>query len=130
MATWLGSPISASSVQRIIRNVHDRRFDCLSSPTGKTHPSRGGTETSHHCGRIRSLRYSSIVDPDLHLALTVGGVGVERGDEGVPVQSEPVLVRVHSECLTGDVLHSALCDCGSQLHFAMQQIVESVEVSC
>ncbi len=76
-------------------------------------------------GEFDLFAYSSIVDPDLHLALTVGGVGVERGDEGVPVQSEPVLVRVHSECLTGDVLHSALCDCGSQLHFAMQQIVES-----
>jgi 3,4-dihydroxy 2-butanone 4-phosphate synthase / GTP cyclohydrolase II len=36
-----------------------------------------------------------------------------------------VLVRVHSECLTGDVLHSRLCDCGSQLHHAMQQILEA-----
>jgi 3,4-dihydroxy 2-butanone 4-phosphate synthase/GTP cyclohydrolase II len=41
----------------------------------------------------------------------------------VPIQADPVLVRVHSECLTGDVLHSALCDCGSQLHRALQQIV-------
>jgi 3,4-dihydroxy 2-butanone 4-phosphate synthase/GTP cyclohydrolase II len=35
------------------------------------------------------------------------------------------LVRVHSECLTGDVLHSALCDCGSQLHHALSQIVKA-----
>ncbi len=40
----------------------------------------------------------------------------------VPEQAEPVLVRVHSECLTGDVLHSGLCDCGAQLHRAMQQV--------
>jgi len=40
----------------------------------------------------------------------------------VPEQTEPVLVRVHSECLTGDVLHSALCDCGEQLHRAMEQV--------
>jgi len=65
--------------------------------------------------------YSSIVDSDLHLALTVGGVGLEKDDHS----DEPVLVRVHSECLTGDVLLSALCDCGSQLHHAMSQIVES-----
>ena len=43
----------------------------------------------------------------------------------VPVQTEPVLVRMHSECLTGDVLHSAKCDCGPQLQFAMQQVAEA-----
>jgi len=64
--------------------------------------------------------YSSIVDSDLHLALTIGGVGIDSAE-----QTEPVLVRVHSECLTGDVLHSALCDCGSQLHHALTQIAES-----
>lgn len=65
--------------------------------------------------------YNSLVDPEPHLALCVGGVGVESGGV-VPEQHEPVLVRVHSECLTGDVLHSALCDCGAQLHFALEQI--------
>jgi 3,4-dihydroxy 2-butanone 4-phosphate synthase / GTP cyclohydrolase II len=69
--------------------------------------------------------YSSIVDSDLHLALTVGGVGIDSGDGTAVPQTEPVLVRVHSECLTGDVLHSCLCDCGSQLHHAMQQVVAS-----
>jgi 3,4-dihydroxy 2-butanone 4-phosphate synthase/GTP cyclohydrolase II len=67
------------------------------------------------------IAYSSIVDPEPHLALCMGGVGVEVGG-CVPEQSEPVLVRVHSECLTGDVLHSALCDCGGQLHRALEQI--------
>jgi 3,4-dihydroxy 2-butanone 4-phosphate synthase / GTP cyclohydrolase II len=78
--------------------------------------------TAH--GTFDLFAFSSIVDQDLHLALTVGGVGAEVN--GVtPEQTEPVLVRVHSECFTGDVLESALCDCGSQLHTAMRQIVES-----
>jgi 3,4-dihydroxy 2-butanone 4-phosphate synthase / GTP cyclohydrolase II len=68
--------------------------------------------------------YSALVDSDLHLALTIGGIGLEV-DGSIPQQTDPVLVRVHSECLTGDVLHSRLCDCGSQLHHAMQQILEA-----
>lgn len=75
-------------------------------------------------GTFDLFAFSSIVDQDLHLALAVGGVGAEVN--GVtPEQTEPVLVRVHSECFTGDVLQSALCDCGSQLHTALRQIVES-----
>jgi 3,4-dihydroxy 2-butanone 4-phosphate synthase/GTP cyclohydrolase II len=78
--------------------------------------------TAH--GTFDLFAYSSIVDQDLHMALTVGGIGVEVN--GVtPEQEEPVLVRVHSECFTGDVLESALCDCGSQLHTALRQIVEA-----
>lgn len=65
--------------------------------------------------------YSSIVDPEPHLAMTIGGVGVEH-DGCVAEQAEPVLVRIHSECLTGDVFFSGLCDCGSQLHRAMAQV--------
>jgi 3,4-dihydroxy 2-butanone 4-phosphate synthase/GTP cyclohydrolase II len=72
-------------------------------------------------GKFDLIAYSSLVDPEPHLALTIGGVGVEING-CVPEQSEPVLVRVHSECLTGDVLHSGLCDCGAQLHRAMQQV--------
>ena len=75
--------------------------------------------TAH--GEFDLFAYSSIVDPEPHLALTLGGVGVER-DGGVPVQKEPVLVRMHSECLTGDVFHSCKCECGPQLHFAMEQV--------
>ncbi|HMC90783.1 MAG TPA: GTP cyclohydrolase II, partial [Gemmataceae bacterium] len=40
----------------------------------------------------------------------------------VPVQNEPILVRVHSQCLTGDIFDSLKCDCGSQLHHAMEQV--------
>ena len=49
------------------------------------------------------------MDDRVHLALVMGDVA---GDE-------PVLVRMHSECLTGDVFHSLRCDCGSQLHKAL-----------
>src|SRR5262245_3761016 len=59
--------------------------------------------------------YSSMVDQEPHLALTLGGIGLETAPTVVPVQAQPVLVRMHSECLTGDVLHSAKCDCGPQL---------------
>src|SRR5262249_28593688 len=55
------------------------------------------------------------------LALCIGGVGVEAGG-CIPVQAEPILVRIHSQCLTGDIFESRLCDCGSQLHHAMQQV--------
>ena len=52
-----------------------------------------------------------------------------RGAEAAPAwcrcRSEPVLVRMHSECLTGDVLHSTKCDCGPQLKYAMQQVAEA-----
>jgi 3,4-dihydroxy 2-butanone 4-phosphate synthase / GTP cyclohydrolase II len=70
------------------------------------------------------IAYTSVVDPEPHLALCMGGVGVEVGG-CVPVQDEPVLVRIHSQCLTGDIFASEMCDCGSQLHHAMQQVAEA-----
>jgi len=72
-------------------------------------------------GTFDLIAYTSVVDIEPHLALTLGGIGVES-PTGVPVQDEPVLVRMHSECLTGDALHSAKCDCGPQLRYAMQQV--------
>lgn len=65
--------------------------------------------------------YTSVVDPEPHLALCKGGVGIEQNG-CIPVQDEPILVRIHSQCLTGDVFESRLCDCGSQLHRAMEQV--------
>ncbi|MFN2475826.1 MAG: bifunctional 3,4-dihydroxy-2-butanone-4-phosphate synthase/GTP cyclohydrolase II [Chthoniobacterales bacterium] len=56
--------------------------------------------------------YRSTVDGAHHLALVKGTIS----------NDEPVLVRVHSECLTGDVFGSRRCDCGNQLHAALQQI--------
>lgn len=72
-------------------------------------------------GDFDLIPYSSLVDPEPHLALCVGGVGMEVGGK-VPEQTEPVLVRIHSQCLTGDIFGSCLCDCGTQLHQAMAQV--------
>ena len=58
--------------------------------------------------------YESVLDGGQHLALVKGEVAGE----------ENVLVRVHSECLTGDVFHSMRCDCGEQLQAAMERIEE------
>jgi 3,4-dihydroxy 2-butanone 4-phosphate synthase / GTP cyclohydrolase II len=75
-------------------------------------------------GAFDLIAYTSLVDVEPHLALCKGGVGVEV--EGVvPVQPDPVLVRIHSQCLTGDIFESLLCDCGSQLHQAMAQIEQA-----
>ncbi|HPD30926.1 MAG TPA: bifunctional 3,4-dihydroxy-2-butanone-4-phosphate synthase/GTP cyclohydrolase II [Phycisphaerae bacterium] len=75
-------------------------------------------------GRFTLHAYRSLVDIEPHLALCCGGVG-ERDATGRPVlHEEPVLVRVHSECLTGDVFHSWRCDCGDQLHQSMRMIQE------
>jgi len=75
-------------------------------------------------GDFHLIPYTSIVDPEPHLALCLGGVGLEV-DGQVPVQADPVLVRIHSQCLTGDIFESLLCDCGSQLHQAMRQVKEA-----
>jgi 3,4-dihydroxy 2-butanone 4-phosphate synthase/GTP cyclohydrolase II len=58
--------------------------------------------------------YRSVTDGAHHLALVRGTIDPQQ----------PVLVRVHSECLTGDVFASRRCDCGSQLHQAMRQIAD------
>lgn len=63
-------------------------------------------------GEFRAIAYKNDVDPNEHLALVKGSWGDE----------DAVLVRVHSECVTGDVLHSLRCDCGEQLHIAMKMI--------
>jgi 3,4-dihydroxy 2-butanone 4-phosphate synthase/GTP cyclohydrolase II len=74
-------------------------------------------------GTFDLIPYTSLVDPEPHLALCMGGVGIEVNGI-VPVQEGPVLVRVHSQCLTGDIFESMLCECGSQLHHAMAQVAE------
>jgi 3,4-dihydroxy 2-butanone 4-phosphate synthase/GTP cyclohydrolase II len=65
-------------------------------------------------GEFKIIAYKSDMDPDQHVALVMGNI--ENG--------EPVLVRVHSECLTGDVFDSLRCDCGEQLDHAMRMISE------
>jgi len=63
-------------------------------------------------GKFRVVVYEDTVTDSAHLALVNGDIRPDK----------PVLVRVHSECLTGDVFHSYRCDCGSQLHEAMRRI--------
>ena len=75
-------------------------------------------------GEFRLHLYQSKVDEYLHLALCAGGVGAIRDGETV-VQDEPVMVRVHSECLTGDIFHSQRCECGEQMEAALAMIAKS-----
>jgi 3,4-dihydroxy 2-butanone 4-phosphate synthase/GTP cyclohydrolase II len=63
-------------------------------------------------GDFQLIGFENDIDHKEHVALVRGEINPE----------EPVLVRVHSECLTGDVLHSLRCDCGDQLHAAMEMI--------
>jgi 3,4-dihydroxy 2-butanone 4-phosphate synthase / GTP cyclohydrolase II len=65
-------------------------------------------------GEFRSFAYESLVDGRVHVAMVLGDVG--DGDR--------ILVRVHSECLTGDVFGSLRCDCGPQLQSAVERIGE------
>jgi 3,4-dihydroxy 2-butanone 4-phosphate synthase / GTP cyclohydrolase II len=75
-------------------------------------------------GDFDLIPYTSVVDPEPHLALCMGGVGIEVNGV-IPIQSEPIIVRIHSQCLTGDILGSMLCDCGPQLHQAMAQVAQA-----
>jgi 3,4-dihydroxy 2-butanone 4-phosphate synthase/GTP cyclohydrolase II len=63
-------------------------------------------------GDFKAVGYSNLVDGKEHVAIVKGEIDPEK----------PVLVRVHSECLTGDVFGSYRCDCGPQLHAALNQI--------
>jgi 3,4-dihydroxy 2-butanone 4-phosphate synthase/GTP cyclohydrolase II len=63
-------------------------------------------------GDFKAIVYENDVDELLHIAMVKGEID----------SSKPVLVRVHSECLTGDIFGSLRCDCGEQLHKAMKMI--------
>jgi 3,4-dihydroxy 2-butanone 4-phosphate synthase/GTP cyclohydrolase II len=65
-------------------------------------------------GEFTAIAYKSDMDPDEHIALVMGDI----------LTDEPVLVRVHSECVTGDVFGSLRCDCGEQMSLAMQSIAK------
>jgi 3,4-dihydroxy 2-butanone 4-phosphate synthase/GTP cyclohydrolase II len=68
-------------------------------------------------GEFRCHAFTSLVDGETHLAFVKGDVSATGSDD-------PVLVRVHSECLTGDVFASVKCDCGPQLAESMRRIAE------
>lgn len=63
-------------------------------------------------GAFTAYGYRSVVDGVEHVALVHGDIG----------DGQDVLVRVHSECLTGDIFQSQRCDCGPQLHTSMERI--------
>jgi 3,4-dihydroxy 2-butanone 4-phosphate synthase/GTP cyclohydrolase II len=69
-------------------------------------------------GEFRCYSFESALDRETHLAFVMGDMHGDAQDGG------PVLVRVHSECLTGDIFASLKCDCGPQLHEAMRRIAE------
>ncbi|MBU2609253.1 MAG: bifunctional 3,4-dihydroxy-2-butanone-4-phosphate synthase/GTP cyclohydrolase II [Chloroflexi bacterium] len=65
-------------------------------------------------GEFRAIAYKSDTDADEHLALVMGDI----------LTDEPVLARVHSECVTGDVFGSLRCDCGEQVGMALKKIAQ------
>ncbi|MDC1123190.1 bifunctional 3,4-dihydroxy-2-butanone-4-phosphate synthase/GTP cyclohydrolase II [Nitrospinaceae bacterium] len=65
-----------------------------------------------HSGEFRSVAFKNLLDDQIHIALVKGEVKYD----------EPTLVRVHSQCLTGDVFGSYRCDCGEQLKKSMEMI--------
>lgn len=93
--------------------AHRRRTERLVEPIqmGLRLPTKFGDFSAH--------LFHSTVDGKEHVALTVGmpGPGLDGPSKAL---DEPVNVRVHSECLTGDVFHSLRCDCGQQLDAAMK----------
>ena len=68
-----------------------------------------------HYGKFKAIAYKSHVDAGEHIALTIGEWS----------EDDAVLVRIHSECLTGDVFGSLRCDCGEQIELALKQIAEA-----
>jgi 3,4-dihydroxy 2-butanone 4-phosphate synthase/GTP cyclohydrolase II len=65
-------------------------------------------------GTFKAIAYTNILDDKEHIALVKGTIDSDT----------PTLVRVHSECMTGDIFGSFRCDCGPQLHAALKQIEE------
>ncbi len=103
--------IKLLSVAQIIeyRRRTEKLIDCFTTidmPTGH--------------GLFKLHAYHSDLQNETHLALTLG----DDIFPGAPALERPVLTRVHSECLTGDVFHSLRCDCGEQLQSAMRMVRE------
>jgi 3,4-dihydroxy 2-butanone 4-phosphate synthase / GTP cyclohydrolase II len=103
-----------------VARAHDLRIisiaDLIAYRRHREHLVRRTAEavipTAH--GDFTAFTYESLVDGRVHVALTLGEIGA--GDD--------LLVRVHSECLTGDVFGSLRCDCGEQLDASFQRIAE------
>jgi 3,4-dihydroxy 2-butanone 4-phosphate synthase/GTP cyclohydrolase II len=74
-----------------------------------------GVELPTHWGNFDLVAYRQINTDDIHLALV----------KGTWQEDEPILVRVHSSCVTGDIFGSCRCDCGPQLHTAMKMVEDA-----
>ncbi|MGE4232797.1 MAG: bifunctional 3,4-dihydroxy-2-butanone-4-phosphate synthase/GTP cyclohydrolase II [Bacteriovoracia bacterium] len=80
---------------------------------------------TQHAGDFEIRGFKSLIDGVEHLALVKGNISHKSDIPGTKVTTQkPPLVRVHSECVTGDALGSARCDCGPQLQAALRQIDE------
>ena len=109
--------IKMCSIVDIIRHRHRSEY-LVDKTVSVDLPTRWGQFELHY--------YRSEVEPpDVgeHIAICCGGVGSMECGPSEPI-SEPVLVRVHDECFTGDTLGSLRCDCGEQLHHALRIIQE------
>jgi 3,4-dihydroxy 2-butanone 4-phosphate synthase/GTP cyclohydrolase II len=103
--------LALTSIEALAR--HRRRAERLVTRVAETTlPTRHGTFTA--------IGYVSTVDGSEHVALV-------HGDPGRLGSGPPVLARVHSECLTGDVLASLRCDCGAQLEDALARVAAAGE---
>ncbi len=93
---------------RLQRESHIKRFVSVNLPTDY--------------GDFKLIAYESFASAEPHLALCKGGIG-DLDASGWPIEHpESVLIRVHSECMTGDLFHSQRCECGYQLITAMKMI--------
>lgn len=98
---------------RLQRESQIKRLDSIHLPTDY--------------GEFTLIDYESKTSAEPHLALCKGNIG-RLDDNGKPIENEkPVLVRVHSECLTGDLFHSQRCECGYQLITALKMIEQTGE---
>jgi 3,4-dihydroxy 2-butanone 4-phosphate synthase/GTP cyclohydrolase II len=79
------------------------------------------TDLPTRYGEFRLHYYRSMVDDKQHVAVCCGDIGT-CDDSPADTIEDPVLVRVHDECFTGDVLHSVRCDCGEQLERSLEMI--------
>ena len=98
---------------RLQRESQIKRLECVNLPTDY--------------GEFTLIAYESVTSAEPHLALCKGDIG-RLDDNGKPIEhKEPLLVRVHSECMTGDLFHSQRCECGYQMVTAMKMIEQAGE---
>ena len=113
-----GTMMRMPQLKRFAREAQpeDRSLSTSSSATASQRERlierAAATQLPTKWGDFTLYAYRSSIDPDEHAALVVGDISTP----------EPVLVRVHSQCVSGDVFGSMRCDCGEQVSLALQQI--------